>query len=361
MTIREDNRVYSDLAIPPGELLEEEIAAICMTQHELAERTGRPLQAINEIIRGKKAITHQTALQLENVLGIPAHVWVNLQSTYDLTNARKNQLEELQGQEEWLKEFPVSAMEKRGWIAKHTAKSERVLAVLSFLGFTSFDHWRKTSTELLGFRISQGSKVSFGALSVWIRKGEMEAQSTETAPYSESRFHDALAEIRNLTKEGPEIFEPRIKDLCAEAGVVVVFVRELPKSGANGMARWITKEKGLIQISLKYRWGDVFWFTFFHEACHILRHQLRDVHIDGIDGDSDAEEEANQFACDVLIPQDSWNEFVETTPLTSGNIINFSEELGIAPGIIIGRLQHEKLIPYNHLNNLRERFVWKEG
>jgi HTH-type transcriptional regulator/antitoxin HigA len=82
-------RVESDLAIHPGELLAEELEVRGMTQRHLAEAMGRPVQAINEIVRGKKAITAETAVQLEAALQIPAHLWLNMQTDYDLILARR--------------------------------------------------------------------------------------------------------------------------------------------------------------------------------------------------------------------------------------------------------------------------------
>ncbi len=84
-------RIFSDMAIPPGEVLEEELEARGMTQKELATRLGRPPQAVNEIIRGKKAITPETALGLETVLGVGADFWLNLEVSYKLTLARNRE------------------------------------------------------------------------------------------------------------------------------------------------------------------------------------------------------------------------------------------------------------------------------
>ena len=84
-------RAYSDLPIPPGEILAEELEARGMTQKELAARLGRPAQAINEIIKAKKAITPETAIGLERVLGIDAQFWTNLESNYRLTLARRRE------------------------------------------------------------------------------------------------------------------------------------------------------------------------------------------------------------------------------------------------------------------------------
>ncbi len=92
MVTKETTRIESDMAIPPGEFLAEEIRARGMTQKELARQMGRPEQAISEIINAKKAITADTAIQLERVFeGISAQFWLNLQTTYDLTLARQRQ------------------------------------------------------------------------------------------------------------------------------------------------------------------------------------------------------------------------------------------------------------------------------
>lgn len=81
-------QIETDLPVHPGELLVEELEVREMTQKQLAEAMGRPPQVINEIVNGKKAITAETALQLERVLDIPAQFWMNLQTGYDLTVAR---------------------------------------------------------------------------------------------------------------------------------------------------------------------------------------------------------------------------------------------------------------------------------
>lgn len=88
MTNKMRASIDSDLAIHPGVTLAEEIEAREMTQKALAEAMNRPVQVVNEIVNGKKAITAETALQLEHVLDIPARFWMNLQTDYDLTVAR---------------------------------------------------------------------------------------------------------------------------------------------------------------------------------------------------------------------------------------------------------------------------------
>jgi len=356
MVTETKDRAWPDFPMPPGALLQEELEAIGMTQQELATRTGRPAQVINEIIRGKKQITQDTALEFEKVLGIPAHIWVNLEADYQLTSARIRERDELSSQESWLEEFPVREMERRGWVPTCPSKIDKVRALLRFLGVASFSAWQQT---VVGLRVSSRASVSRGALAAWLRKGELDGYDVQTGGYSEQEFRRTLLAIRSLTTEPPDVFEPKLKETCAGAGVAVVFTRELRNSGAHGSARWLTPDKALIQLSLRYRTNDQLWFSFFHEACHVLQHRIREVHIDYRNGDDDgAEEEANRFAQDLLIPQEIWKAFVRSQPRTRADVLNFAQNVGIAPGIVVGRLQREKKLPYSHLNDLKDRFKW---
>lgn len=367
MATNVEYRPVSDLAIPPGELLEEELAAAGMTQHELARRMGRPAQMINEIIRGKKQITHDTALELERVLAIPAHLWVNLEAQYQLAKARQREDEELRGQEGWLAKFPVREMEQRGWIARSSTNVGKVRELLRFFGMASFQAWQDSfsawqESAAVGFRITLAARVSAGALAAWVRRGETEGLEMDTAPYSEERFRTALEAIRELTTQPVRVFLPRMRELCAGSGVALVFVPELPKSGASGYARWLTKDKGLIALSLRYKTDDQLWCSFFHEGCHILKHRVRQVFVEGVNTGMTSEEEveANRFAADLLIPPEQWATFVQMQPPTYAGITAFAQRVRVAPGIVVGRLQREGYCPYSQFNSLKLRLQWSE-
>lgn len=352
--------VWPDRAIHPGVYLGEEIEARGMTQTELARRMERPVQVVNEIVRGRKAISEETALGLERVLGTPARVWLNLQSMYGLVRARLAEEAALGEQAAWLERFPVQEMARRGWIEQEGAVADRVRSLLQFLGLQSFSHWDERQAAL-GFRLSPKAKTDRFALHAWVRRGEIEGRSLPADPYDEARFRSALAEIRGLTAERD--FRERAVSLCASAGVALAIVPELPKTGAQGAARWLTPEKALIQINIRYRWADVFWFTFFHEASHVLMHRQKELFVDvrrGMARDA-REDEADRFAADFLIPPERWAAFVGARPHTAARVRAFAAGEGIAPGIVVGRLQHERLIPHDRLNDLRERLEYADG
>ena len=358
-------RAHSDLPIPPGEVLEEEIEARGMTQKELAARLGRPAQAINEIIGGKKSITPETAIGLGKVLGIDAQFWINLETDYRMTLARKREEETLITNVQWLDNYPIRDMIKRGWIQAGGDRPGRLKALMSFLGVAMAEP--QAVQKAVGFRITEAAqhKISFGALAVWLRKGELDAQEVSTADYDEEVFNEALSQIRGMTSWAPGEFIPAMSALCAEAGVAFCMVRELPKSGANGATRWLTDRKALIQMSIRNKWADIFWFTFFHEACHLLKHRTqRRIVIDGLDTDpevAEIEAEADRFARDFLIPPHDWDGFWANDDFTPISVEDFARSVGVAPFIVVGRLQKEHHIAYNQLTTLKPRYEWIRG
>ena len=363
MSRKKKNQFKPDYAVLPGDTLKETIDALGMSQADLAERTGRPKKTINEIIQGKAAITPETALQLEKVLGVPANFWNNLQRNYEESLARISEQTSLEKHVAWLKKIPVAAMIQNGWIKKHSDGVQQLREVLGYFGVASPASWdeRWMGQEQFSFRKSKLFKSDPGAVSAWLRMGEIVAQKTKCQPYDANKFKETLTNIRALTKEKPEVFQPEVERLCAEAGVVVVFVKELPKIRTSGATWWFNPNKAVIQLSLRYKSNDQLWFSFFHEAGHILKHGKKEFFIE----DSvvnEKEREADEFASNFLIPKGHLEGFLRANALLSKSAINnFADSLNIAPGIIVGRLQHEKKLPHSHCNELKLRLAWKDA
>ncbi len=351
-----------DYAIPPGETLMEVLNSIGMTQRELATRMGRPLKTINEIIKGKAQITAETALQLERVLNVPASFWRNLESDYRETLARIDQRTKLPtGQ--WLDSIPVEAMVQRGWIKGHEDKAQQTEEVLRFFGIASEDVWDSLTVPRAAFKKAKAFDSDPGALAAWLRKGELEAYSRSCRVYDRNAFRECLGEIRKLTVEPEEVFRPALQRICAEVGVVVALVPELPKSRVCGASRWMSPEKALIELSDRYKTDDHFWFTFYHEAGHVLLHSKKDLFMDdrALSGEHKEpeveaqEREANDFAMTSLIPLRAWKHFISERDFTERSIRAFAKSIGIAPGIIVGQLQHNRYMRFNSSLNCLKR------
>lgn len=356
------NGYQPDFVTPPGDTLAELLEERGMTQSDLAQRMGRPLKTINEIIRGKKQITAETALQLETVLGAAAHVWLNLERQYQEHLARQAANAALQAQQGWLDHFPIKAMQARGWLPAAGNKTELLVALLQFFGLSEPAVWEDVWANcLVSYRKTAAYASNDYALSVWLRQGELEAQDILCAPYNEAAFKALLAqEIRGLTCQPPEQFARPLVEMCAAVGVAVVFAPQVDGARVSGATRWLSKEKALIQLSLRYKTNDHFWFTFFHEAGHIVKHGKREIFINVEDGADDIKEhEANQFAADALIPPTAYAAFTTgRKQFSAAGVRQFAQQIGIAPGIVVGRLQHERKLPFTHLNKLKETFIW---
>jgi HTH-type transcriptional regulator / antitoxin HigA len=358
------NQYKPDSVTPPGETLMELLEEHGMSQAELAERMGRPKKTINEIIHAKAAIAPDTALQLENVFGVPAHFWMRRELDYQEFLARRREHDRLAQQLEWLKAFPMREMIKRGWIEDKKDQLEKFKAVLSFFGVASPEQWDKYwNSRAVAYRKSTAVSTNRAALIAWLRQGELLAEKVECASYNASKFKKALEAIRTLTNEPFEVVRSKIVALCAEAGVAVVFVPELPKMGVSGVTRWLSASKALIQMSLRYKRDDTFWFTFFHESRHVLQENKDEMFFAGDEGvaydpNAPMEQEANEFSANFLIPEANFKQFVAASGnrYSKAEIIQFSSRLKIAPGIVVGRLQHEKVLPLTHCNDLKQKY-----
>ena len=357
-----DSRAFSDLPVPPGEILAKEIEDRGMTQKELASRLERPAQAINEIIKAKKAITADTAIGLEKALGIEAHYWSRLEADYRMSLARNRERDRLAADVEWLNEYPIAEMIERGWIQEGPDKPGRLEALLKYLGVAAAEP--RVYYRAVGLGIEQAPHIRFslGALAVWLRKGELEAQKISTAEYDESAFRRALDEIKQMTWRPPEMFIPEMTTLCAEAGVVFCMVPELSRSRAHGATRWLTEKKALIQMGMKNQWADIFWFTFFHQACHLLDHRRqRRFVIDGHTEESEMikmEAQADRFACEFLIPPEAWSGFRDRGSFSPPAIKAFARSVGVAPFIVVGRMQKVGLVAYWQVTQMKQRYAW---
>ena len=289
----------------------------------------------------------------------PAHFWSNLERQYQDDQTRLAENERMASYLEWLKRVPVAAMAKLGWVPKLSNKYEQLDTVLRFFSVASPVQWQKVWSEYqVAYRQTSRFETCAEAVSAWLRQGEIQAQQIKCAPFDRKGFLAILDEIRDLTRRTPDVFEPRLEELCASVGVAVVFVPELPKTGVYGATRWMG-DKAVIQLSLRYKSNDHLWFTFFHEAGHILKHGKKDIFIEGNGLGCEKEEEANAFARDKLIPPSQMRRLLEGGRPTLAAIEGFADEIGIAPGIVVGRLQHEKELPMNTGNKLKIFYRWK--
>lgn len=347
-----------EYVIAPGETILELLEVNCMTQLDLADKTGINKKTINEIIKGKAPITTATALKLEYVFNIPASFWNNLESSYRESLERKKDIESIKEDEKYLVNIPYSEMVKRNWncIEQTRDPYEKVINLRKFFSVASLSF----DTELkrkLAFRKTNTKKVSFESLYCWLRYGEIQANKDEYPKFNIEKLKENTKKIRELANK--QFLEQLnlIKQLLKECGVALIYEPHLPNTYVNGVSYKVTCDKAIIMISDRGKKDDTLWFTLFHEIAHLIKHSKKEVFVDLEDTESnDIELEADEFARNILIPNHIYQDFVNNNTVLNENLIKeFAKNHNISTGIVVGRLQKDGFIGWNQFHNLITR------
>jgi HTH-type transcriptional regulator / antitoxin HigA len=353
-------------AISPGRILQRELDARRWTQKDLAEITNRPAQTINEIIKGTKQITPETARELSAALGTTAEFWTNLETNYRLNLAKKKQKEEeIERRSRLYTLAPIPELIKRQWIKSTESIDELEQSVCQFLGINSP---QETPQFCVNFRHSQhGSGIysltesisshqilepEDSAKIAWCKRVEQLVSNQTSSEFQLDKLTEAIPSILSCAKREEDV--ARVPQILIDLGVHFAIVPHLNKTYLDGAAFYLGNHP-VVALTLRHNRIDCFWFSLMHELGHIVAgHQ--EVYLDNLDEleTNSEEEEANQLARDWLIEGQSLNSFInETQPRFSKKAItNFAESQNRHPGIILGRLQHEGLVPYKNLRVL---------
>jgi addiction module HigA family antidote len=353
----------------PGETVVEYLDFHGWSQRDLARRTGLTPKTISEICNGKAPITPPTALAFEKVFQRPAHLWLNLQRHFDEAEARRRQLTKSLKWSDWVQRFPLKEM-KGLKFSLPTGPSD-VDVLLKFFGVSSPESWQSVWRACpVAYRQTRIFKTREESIAAWVREVEIVASGLDVAEFDAQRLRSSLDALRQLTRRPADQIMDPIQSICAGAGVAVVLVPELPQTGISGCARWLSDKRGLVGLTLRYKKDDQFWFCFFHEIGHILlhRHKLSFVvdnaadHLDDRVVDPEMEQyeaEANRFSADTLIPPSALGDFIRKQTFTSDSIHDFAEMIGVGPGIVVGRLQHDGILQRHQGNALKQTLNWR--
>ena len=344
----------------PGEHLAEHIEARGWSQGEFARLANLSAKLISTIVSGKNPITAETAIRLERVLGMKAYIWTGLQAKWDLHQARMED-RPVNNAGQWLKRFPIGELKKRNHLPDTRDQHVLLDALLALLGVgTAAAYEKKVAALAVHHRQSRAYESSRDHIFTWLLLGETKARSMNLSRFDQSRFLQGIADIRMLTLKAPEQFEPRMKELCRTSGVALIFEKPLSKTCLFGSARWFDVDRAIIQMSLRMKTNDHFWWTFFHEAGHVALHRGRNF-LDDKAGEGDGvENEADEWARQQLFGAGGLNRLLAHAPRSTADICAAADRLGLHPGIIVGALQHYKKLPYDHMNGLKQRFRWAD-
>jgi HTH-type transcriptional regulator/antitoxin HigA len=347
-----------DYAVSPGETLKEVMESLNMSQKELAVRTGLTVQSLNRIFKGDQPISYETANKLELATGVPARMWNNLEAQYREQLAKAKERKQLETDLDWLKTIPTQELIQRKVIEPQSDNVLLLRETLKFYGLSSVSAWKDIwAKPAVAARRSQCFETCPGPASAWIRLGEIQAHQIDCLPFDKNVFMRALKKIRLLTIKNPKEFIPETIQLCADSGVALALVREMKKVPWHGATKWLSASKAMILFNLRGKMEDHFWFSFFHEAGHVLYDSKKDLYINDGTIDDPREHEANEFAANILIHRDRNPQIASFR--TKEDVIRLANELEISPGIVAGRFQHLTQ-KWSYFNGLKRKFQWSK-
>lgn len=348
-----------DWCSPPGDTIADILTQRRLSTGEFAVRIGLTSTEALDLIAGRFIITAELASRLSVVLGSTTTFWGNREAQYRADLARLASRQPAISDDQWLRELPLADMIRFGWIPKVSTTTEKIAACCRFFGVDSPSTWRTRQQVVTAYRTSLAFKSQPGSVSAWLRQGEIASESIVCQPWNIDRFKEMLPALRALTRRRESAdFISELQASCAKCGVAVIVVRAPKGCPASGATRFITPEKALLQLSFRYLSDDQFWFSFFHEAGHLVLHNKALLFLEGSDHSKTIEEsEANDFAACILVPPEFRNEML-SLPLQVKPIIRFAQRIGISPGIVAGQLQHFGRLKHYQLPGLKRRFEW---
>ena len=341
------------IAIPPGETIREQLEMRKMTQKEFARRMDMSEKHISQLINGEVCLMPEVARRLEDIFGISATFWNNLEARYQERILKAQEENDMDADIEIAKKVPYAEIVKLGWVAATRNALERVKNLRRYFEVARLKVLKKLGMPRVAYRkLSKNNNDDFDyVLATWVQKARLLARDIEVSPINLQKLSSYIPKIRQLTTETPEIFCPKLESMLAECGIAIVFLAHLKGSFLHG-ASFIDGKKIIIGLTVRGSYADKFWFSLFHELGHILN-----GHITKPEGLTDEDEkDADKFARDVLIPPEEYERFIADNDFSLDTVKNFADKIGIDAGIIVGRLQKDAKINFNQLNDLKQSY-----
>lgn len=327
-------------AFPPGEFLRDELADRGWAEGEFAEIIDRPVQAVSEILNGKKEITPATSVAIGAALGTSAELWLNLQAAYRLHQVRSTGASANSPVERRAKlrsVVPVRELQRRSWLPTTDDIDVLERSVCDLLGVASVE---EEPPFAVAARRSNADVKFTAEQTAWVSYVERLGAGRVSVPYDPDRLVDLAADlVRRL--EGPQDLR-QLHQLLADCGVALVIELPLRNSKMDGVVSFSTGSP-IIGLSTRGNRMDSFVFTLLHEIAHLtLGHigqgELRiDEDIDAGDG-SDRERQANSEAARWIFNQPP---VIPAGDLSPRVLLETARAHGVHPCFLIGRLQKE--------------------
>lgn len=351
---------YNDIiAFHPGYYINELIEDMGITQEEFATRLGTTPKTVSKLVNGECNLSNDLIQRLSSMFGLSVEFWFSLQNKYEEKKLEIEQIQRIDNQKDIVKTIDYSYFVRV--VALPVAKKieDKIKNLCKYLKVSDLNVLLKPDF-LVNYRTGIGEMQSKNVINsrVWLQTAMNIGETKSAKKFDAQKLKRYIPEIRNMTVQEPAIFLPRLREIFEECGVIFVLLPSLKNSGINGAVKWYNHDKVLLAMNDRRCYADTFWFSLFHEIKHVLQQKIKIVFLSRTDMnllDNSLEKEANDFAGEVLIPSKEYENF-KYKNISEESIKQFALEIGIHPGIVVGRLQHDKIISVQHFNGLKEQY-----
>lgn len=333
---------------PPGEFLRDELSERGWSEAEFADILSRPVQAISEILNGKKEITAETAVAISAALDTSPEVWLNLQSAYRLQTVRTRQAPatDVERRAALRELVPVRELQKRRWLPDTKDLDVLEAAVCEFL---DIDALGERPTFAVAARRTNATEDFNPEQRAWIARIRSIGERSVRAQFDPVGLGELAGGVVQRLRNPSELIG--LHQWLEQVGVVLVTELPLRSSKIDGVAMIGPEGTPIIGLSTRGDRFDGFVFTLLHEIAHVILGHVKaagDLTLDeevGDDGGDTIEKQANALAGEWVLPGKL--ELEKTEKPTMREIIGIAQSRGVHPSFVIGRLQRDEVLDWS--------------
>ena len=352
------------VAFHPGYYIADLIEDMGISQAEFATRMGTSAKTLSKLVNGQINLSNNLAKKLAVMLGTSPEVWLNLQYSYSQKLIEIETAKDFDAQKEIAGLIDYSYFVKVAHLPATKNIREKVKNLCQFFMISDLQILAQPDF-LVNFRtgIANAGEKNLINARAWLQTAMNFAKSIQTSPFNAEKLEESLPELKSMTVQDPTVFLPRMQEIFSECGVAFVLLPNLKNSGINGAVKWVNANRVVLAMNNRGLDADKFWFSLFHEIKHVLQQKIKTVFIrsnlsEQRELDDSLEKEADEFASNYLISPAQMELFAPNMYTSDKDIVAFADSIGIHPGIVVGRLQHEKIIPINRCAHLKEKYVF---
>ena len=346
----------------PGETLVELLETYGMSQLELSERIGFTTKHINEVCKGKKPITPDMSMRLSAVFNLSSSFWNNLQANYDseyneLINEETVTKEEL----ELLKEVPLNELREFKYIDVEKTNSREciVLKLRKFFKVSDLTYVPNVLNNTISAYRKSDKEINPIKLASWVSMCLHDYKPLQNQ-LDINRLKDQIPQLKKqVLMKDINIAINDVKIILASCGITFNVIHHLKGVPVQGYIRNMNNNI-LLTLTIRQKFSDIFWFTFFHEIGHILSNKdKKTLNMIDYEKHSDFADEiqADEFASNTLISKESYKEFKQSK-IDLSSIKALAKKEGVTESIVVGRLGHEDPSYYVNYSFLRTKYEW---